>query len=240
MCSLCEETSLSCRGPANHNAVALILPHKSLISFLGGAIGSDIYNDRAGIHCRTHHRRRQGARRAEGSGQRLLRPARRVHDGAALERARHAVRRQRGHAGRRRLAEGHAHRDHPRVDAARFRASRRTSRSSPPRRRRSRTCSASTSARRWSNRPIRSGPTTPTIENMTTTYTRALAEMVPVFFPDDPVPADAGRNAAVPGLRRDDQADRVRDGQDLRIGNDGADRLHGGRWPTAGSRRRRT
>jgi amidase len=53
MCSLCEETSLSCRGPANHNAVALILPHKSLISFLGGAIGSDIYNDRAGIHCRT-------------------------------------------------------------------------------------------------------------------------------------------------------------------------------------------
>ena len=53
MCSVCEETSLSCRGPANHNAVALILPHKSLISFFGGAIGSDIYNDRAGIQCRT-------------------------------------------------------------------------------------------------------------------------------------------------------------------------------------------
>ncbi len=52
MCSICEETSLSCRGPANHNSVALILPHKTLISFLGGAIGSDIYNDRAGIHCR--------------------------------------------------------------------------------------------------------------------------------------------------------------------------------------------
>ena len=53
MCSLCEETSMSCRGPSNHNAVALILPHKSLISFLGGAIGADIYNDRAGIMCRT-------------------------------------------------------------------------------------------------------------------------------------------------------------------------------------------
>jgi amidase len=53
MCSVCEETSLSCRGPANHNAVALILPHKSLISFHGGAIGSDIYNDRAGIQCRS-------------------------------------------------------------------------------------------------------------------------------------------------------------------------------------------
>lgn len=52
-CSVCEETSMSCRGPSNHNSVALILPHKSLISFLGGAIGADIYNDRAGLICRT-------------------------------------------------------------------------------------------------------------------------------------------------------------------------------------------
>ncbi|MEQ1884944.1 MAG: amidase family protein [Bryobacteraceae bacterium] len=52
MCSLCEETSLSCRGPANHNSVALILPHKAMISFHGGGIGADIYNDRTGIHCR--------------------------------------------------------------------------------------------------------------------------------------------------------------------------------------------
>lgn len=51
-CSLCEETRASCRGPANHNSVALILPHKALISFHGGAIGSDIHNDRAGIHCK--------------------------------------------------------------------------------------------------------------------------------------------------------------------------------------------
>jgi len=53
MCSLCEETGQSCRGPANHNSVALILPHKALLSFLGGAVGAEIYNDRAGIHCRT-------------------------------------------------------------------------------------------------------------------------------------------------------------------------------------------
>jgi Asp-tRNA(Asn)/Glu-tRNA(Gln) amidotransferase A subunit family amidase len=53
MCGLCEETRASCRGPANHNSVALILPHKALIGFDGGAIGSDVYNDRAGIHCRT-------------------------------------------------------------------------------------------------------------------------------------------------------------------------------------------
>src|ERR1700732_772045 len=52
MCSLCEETSLSCRGPSNHNSVALILPHKALLSFHGGAIGADIYNDRTGIMCR--------------------------------------------------------------------------------------------------------------------------------------------------------------------------------------------
>src|SRR3984957_4022617 len=52
MCGLCEETSLSGRGPPNHNSDALILPQKGLISFLGGAIGADIYNDRAGIHCR--------------------------------------------------------------------------------------------------------------------------------------------------------------------------------------------
>src|SRR5262249_37429404 len=42
-----------CRGPSNHNAVALILPHKAMLGFDGGAIGADIYCDRSGIHCRT-------------------------------------------------------------------------------------------------------------------------------------------------------------------------------------------
>jgi Asp-tRNA(Asn)/Glu-tRNA(Gln) amidotransferase A subunit family amidase len=53
MCGLCEESRASCRGPANHNSDALILPHKALIGFDGGAIGSDIFVDRTGIHCRT-------------------------------------------------------------------------------------------------------------------------------------------------------------------------------------------
>ena len=53
MCSLGEETRASTRGPANHNAVALILPHKSLLGFNGGAIGADIYCDRTGILART-------------------------------------------------------------------------------------------------------------------------------------------------------------------------------------------
>src|SRR5262249_4078979 len=53
MASLGEETRASTRGPANHNAVALILPHKAMIGFVGGAIGADIYCDRTGILCRT-------------------------------------------------------------------------------------------------------------------------------------------------------------------------------------------
>src|SRR6266404_3191504 len=53
MVSLGEETRASTRGPANDNAVALILPHKSMLSFNGGAIGADIYCDRSGILART-------------------------------------------------------------------------------------------------------------------------------------------------------------------------------------------
>jgi Asp-tRNA(Asn)/Glu-tRNA(Gln) amidotransferase A subunit family amidase len=53
MASLGEETRASTRGPANHNAVALILPHKAMLGFAGGAIGADIYCDRTGILCRT-------------------------------------------------------------------------------------------------------------------------------------------------------------------------------------------
>src|SRR6195952_5008466 len=52
MISLGEETRASCRGPSNHNAVALILPHKAMLGFDGGAIGADIYCDRTGIHAR--------------------------------------------------------------------------------------------------------------------------------------------------------------------------------------------
>jgi Asp-tRNA(Asn)/Glu-tRNA(Gln) amidotransferase A subunit family amidase len=53
MASLGEETRASCRGPANHNSCALILPHKAMLGFDGGAIGADIYCDRSGIICRT-------------------------------------------------------------------------------------------------------------------------------------------------------------------------------------------
>ncbi len=43
MASLGEETRASTRGPANHNAVALILPHKAMLGFIGGAIGADLH-----------------------------------------------------------------------------------------------------------------------------------------------------------------------------------------------------
>jgi amidase len=52
MCALGEETRASCRGPSNHNAVALILMQKGVLGFDGGAIGADIYCDRSGIHAR--------------------------------------------------------------------------------------------------------------------------------------------------------------------------------------------
>lgn len=52
MASLGEETRASTRGPANHNALALILPHKAVLGFDGGAIGADIYCDRTGILAR--------------------------------------------------------------------------------------------------------------------------------------------------------------------------------------------
>ena len=52
MASLGEETRMSTRGPANHNSLALILPHKAMLGFDGGAIGADIYCDRTGILCR--------------------------------------------------------------------------------------------------------------------------------------------------------------------------------------------
>ena len=58
MASLGEETRASCRGPSNHNACALILPHKAMLGFDGGAIGADIYCDRTGILARKLEERR--------------------------------------------------------------------------------------------------------------------------------------------------------------------------------------
>ena len=102
MCELGEETRASCRGPSNHNAVALILPHKAMLGFDGGAIGADIYCDRSGIHARTIADAAKVLDALKDPVERLLRSARSVHDGAALVGAADAVREPRAQRGRRR------------------------------------------------------------------------------------------------------------------------------------------
>jgi amidase len=52
VCSICETTGGSCRGPANYQGVALVVPTKGMISF-AGAFGANPYQDRPGIICRT-------------------------------------------------------------------------------------------------------------------------------------------------------------------------------------------
>src|SRR5882757_5064645 len=52
VCSICETTGGSCRGPADYNGVALVVPTKGMISF-AGTIGANPYHDRPGIQCRT-------------------------------------------------------------------------------------------------------------------------------------------------------------------------------------------
>jgi len=51
-CSVCEETGGSCRQPAWRNGVVGFVTTKGLLPY-GGAIGADPYLDRAGTQCRT-------------------------------------------------------------------------------------------------------------------------------------------------------------------------------------------
>ena len=162
MASLGEETRASCRGPSNHNAVALILPHKAMLGFDGGAIGADIYCDRSGIHCRTIADCAKVLDALKDPEERLLRPARPLHDGAALVGAGRPTRATPRASGAPGALKGvrigviresmvyppGSKTEEPIVDA--------------PRPRRSRRCWATGSARRWSSRPIRSGRRIPT------------------------------------------------------------------------------
>ena len=162
MASLGEETRASCRGPANHNAVALILPHKAMLGFDGGAIGADIYCDRTGILCRTIA---DCAKVLDA----LKDPVEGYYDPrdpfTTVPRSSVLPRRTRCHArdARRRPARSRACASAS--SASRWctrRARRPTGRSSPRPPRRSRRSSATGSARRWWSRPIRSGSPIPT------------------------------------------------------------------------------
>ena len=206
---------MSCRGPANHNSVALILPHKAMISFLGGAIGADIHNDRSGIHCRSVTDSRKGARRAEGSGERVLRPARRLHDRA---RARASLDGSYAASARHRPGAAGS------LKGVRIGVIRESMLTFPGVKADEPIATAAAKEIKdvlgahlgatlvESTDPL--WPDDPAIENMTTSYTRALAELVPVFFPDLLYRVNNAGAAALPGVRRDDQADRVRARQD--------------------------
>ena len=117
------------------------------------------------------------------------------------------------------------------------RAPRPRSRSSPRPPRRSRPSSAASSARRWSNRPIRCGQRDPDVEQMTVDFRKALARLVPVFMPDLLFRLRPRRHAGVQGVRRGDRADRVHAGQGLRHAARCSRSTIASSWRRAGSRR---
>jgi amidase len=51
MCSICEQSSASCKGPASRNNVVNMLTTKGIL--MDGGVGYADSGDRAGIHCRT-------------------------------------------------------------------------------------------------------------------------------------------------------------------------------------------
>ena len=180
MCSLCEETGQSCRGPANHNSVALILPHKAHLSFLGGAIGAEIYNDRAGIHCRAitdavrvldalkdpvngYYDRATSSRPCRGRACRPSPTSTRITSGSpgALKGMRIGIIRE--------FMVKHAKVDEPIVDAAAAEMKAMLAKHLGA------TLVESVTAG-WVDDPE--------VENMTTTFDRAIAEIVPVLFPE--------------------------------------------------------
>jgi len=161
MASLGEETRASCRGPSNHNAVALILPHKAMLGFDGGAIGADIYCDRSGIHAR---RIADCAKILDA----LKDPVEGYYDPrdpyTTVPRSSVLSTPYAQHVGTPGTPGGLKG---MRIGVIREsmvyrRAPRPRSRSSPRPRRRSRRCWAARSVRRWWNRPIRCGSATRT------------------------------------------------------------------------------
>ena len=173
-----------------------------------------------------HRRLREGARRAEGSGQRLLRPAGHLDHGAPLRVSSRPLRAGRAMSGAPGSLKG------MRIGIIRE--------------------SMLTFPGVKSDEPI----VTAALKEIKTvlggTLGATLVESVDPLCPDDPrdsehesdllagaggaragalpgdpVSADAAGHAALPGVRGPDQADRIRPGQSLRHRHHGAHRLHG-------------
>ena len=225
MASLGEETRASCRGPANHNAVALILPHKSMLGFNGGAIGADIYCDRSGILCRTiaDCAKVLDALKDPVDGYYDPRdPYTTVPRSSVLSTPYASHARMPGDA---RRAHGHAPRHHPGVDGVPAGLEDRGADRHRRRAGRSRRSSATGWGRRSWSRPIRCGSTDPDIETMTDGFPARAGQARARVHARPAVQAGARRTAAVPGVRGGDRADRVHARQDLRHGHHAADRL---------------
>ena len=116
MASLGEETRASCRGPSNHNAIALILPHKAMLGFNGGAIGADVYCDRTGIHARTLADCARILDALKDPSRRVLRPARSLYHSAAVFDTIHTLPQSRQGDRRSRNAVAAENRRHSRID----------------------------------------------------------------------------------------------------------------------------
>ena len=237
MVSLGEETRASTRGPANHNAVALILPHKAMLSFNGGAIGADIYCDRSGILARTI-----------GDAAKVLDALKDPEPAITTRatptrpcRAPRCWRRLRDHAkpasaslkGMRIGVIREVDAAPPRRQGGRADRHRRRGRDQGDPRRQARRDSGRISDPLWERDRD--------LEQMNPDFRQGLARLVPVFMPDLLFRLGPDGAAGLQGIRRGDPADRVPAGQGLRQRHDGADRLlrGAGRRPDRAARQPR-
>ena len=148
MASLGEETRASPAVRGIHNAIALILPHKALLGFNGGAIGADVHCDRTGISARTLidcAKILDALKDADNGYYDARDPFTTVPRSSVMDRHLRQFRRD---AGQRRRAGRHADRCYPRVhDLSRTKTEQPIV--SAAAREIKRSCSARSSVRRW-------------------------------------------------------------------------------------------
>ena len=173
-----------------------------MISFLGGAIGADIHNDRSGIHCRsvTDSAKVLDALKDPVNGYYDPRdvfttvPRASVLDGSYAASA--------ATPGRAGSLKGVAHRRHSRIDADVSRASRRTSRSSTAAAREIKDVLGAQLGATLVESIDPLWPDDPAIENMTTTLHARARGARAGLLPRSAVPAEQRGPAGLPGVRR--------------------------------------
>ena len=184
MAALGEETRASCRGPSNHNSVALLLPHKALISASTAAPSAPTSTTTARASSAGRSPIRAKVIDALKDPREGYYDARDIlHDGPAVERPEPSVCGHRGGHPERRVAEGHAHRHHPRVDGG-YTGQSRDRADHHGRRQGDQDGSGEASwARPWSNRRSAVAGRPRHREHDDVDF-GALTRLVPVFMPD--------------------------------------------------------